>query len=52
VVFDIAGSSKKAKPPGAKVLADVIEIPGMGSFSMLVDPTGAAFALWQPKMPS
>ena len=52
MVFDIAASTEKAKAVGAKVLADVTEIPGMGSFSMFLDPTGAAFALWQPKMPA
>jgi uncharacterized protein len=52
LVDDIAASTEKAKSLGARVLADVTEIPGMGSFSMLVDPTGAAFALWQPKMPA
>jgi uncharacterized protein len=51
LVDDIAASTEKAKSLGAKVLADVTEIPSMGSFSMLVDPTGAAFAFWQPKMP-
>ncbi len=52
LVDDIAASTEKAKSLGARVLADVTEIPGMGSFSMFVDPTGAAFALWQPKMPA
>ncbi len=52
LVDDIAAPTEKAKSLGATVLADVTEIPGMGSFSMLVDPTGAAFALWQPKMPA
>ena len=52
LVDDIAVSTEKAKSLGAAVLADVTEIPGMGSYSMLLDPTGAAFALWQPKMPA
>ena len=52
LVDDIAAATEKARSLGAKVLADVTEILGMGSFSMLVDPTGAAFALWQPKMPA
>ncbi|MGO9016972.1 MAG: VOC family protein [Syntrophobacteraceae bacterium] len=50
LVDNIAASTEKAKSLGATVLADVTEIPGMGLYSMLVDPTGAAFALWQPKM--
>ena len=50
LVEDVAASTEKAKSLGAKVLADVTEIPDIGWFSMLLDPTGAAFALWQPKM--
>ena len=52
LVDDIAVSTGKAKSLGARFLADVTEMPGVGSFSMLLDPTGAAFALWQPKMPA
>jgi uncharacterized protein len=52
LVDNVEASTKKAKSLGATVLADVTEIPGMGWFSMLVDPTGAAFALWKPIMPA
>jgi len=52
LVSDVAASTEKARSLGATVLADVTEIPDMGWFSMLVDPTGAAFALWKPKMPA
>ena len=48
-VDDIAASTAKAKQLGAQVMKDVTEIPNMGSFSVLVDPTGAAIALWQTK---
>jgi predicted enzyme related to lactoylglutathione lyase len=51
LVSDVAVSTEKAKSLGATVLADVTEIPDMGWFSMILDPTGAAFALWKPKMP-
>jgi predicted enzyme related to lactoylglutathione lyase len=51
LVSDVAASTEKAKSLGATVLADVTEIPDMGWFSMILDPTGAAFALWKPKMP-
>lgn len=51
LVDDVAASTAKAKSLGAAVLQDVTEIPGIGLFSMLVDPTGAAFALFLPKMP-
>ncbi len=51
LVDNIEAFTEKAKLLGANVLAEISEIPDMGSFSVLVDPTGAAFALWQPKMP-
>ena len=52
LVNDVAASTEKAKSLGATVLEGVTEIPDMGWFSMLLDPTGAAFALWKPKMPA
>jgi len=50
LVDDIRAATQKAKTLGGQVTKDVTEIPGMGWFSVLVDPTGAAFALWQTKM--
>ena len=32
------------------MMKEITEVPGMGWFGILVDPGGAAFALWQPKM--
>ena len=32
---------------GATVMKDVTDVKDMGSFSILVDPTGATIALWQ-----
>ncbi len=52
LVDDVAASTGKAKSLGATVLQDVTDIPDIGSFSMLLDPTGAAFALFRPKMPA
>jgi uncharacterized protein len=49
-VDDIKASTEKARSLGAKVLQDVTEIENVGWFSMLVDPTGAAFAMFHPKM--
>ncbi|HTX39229.1 MAG TPA: VOC family protein [Bryobacteraceae bacterium] len=49
-VDDVRASTEKAKTLGARLLVDVTEVPGMGWFSILMDPTGATFALWQPKM--
>ncbi len=51
LISDITASTEKAKSLGATVLADVTEIPDIGWFSMFLDPTGAAFALFLPKMP-
>jgi uncharacterized protein len=50
LVDDVAASTEKAKSLRATVLQDVTEIPDVGWFSMLLDPTGAAFALFKPKM--
>ncbi len=49
LVDDAGASSRKARELGATVLKDVTEIPGMGAFAILQDPTGAVFAVWQPK---
>lgn len=48
-VDDVHAATDKAKSLGASILKDVSEVPNQGSFSILLDPTGAAFALWQPK---
>ncbi len=50
LVDDVAASTKKAKSLGATIAKEVTEVPGMGWFSVILDPTGAAFGLWQPKM--
>ncbi len=47
-VDDVAAATAKAKSLGATIVRDVTEIPNAGSFSILTDPTGATFALWQP----
>ncbi len=48
-VDDIGASTKKAKDLGATVMKEVTEVMGMGWFSVIIDPTGAALALWKPK---
>jgi hypothetical protein len=30
-------------------MRDVTEVPNAGSFSIIIDPVGAALGLWQPK---
>ena len=49
LVDEIGAATKKAASLGAKVVKDSVEVPNMGWFSILEDPTGAAFALWQAK---
>ena len=49
LVEDAAASTKKAKELGATICKDVTEMPGFGWFSVISDPTGALFGLWQPK---
>jgi len=49
LVDDVAASTKKAQALGARVCKDVTEVPNMGWFSVITDPTGATFGLWQAK---
>jgi predicted enzyme related to lactoylglutathione lyase len=48
-VEEIHAATQKAASLGATVIRDSHEIPNVGWFSILVDPTGAAIALFQPK---
>jgi uncharacterized protein len=48
-VDDIHASTEKARSLGAKIMQDSMEVPNMGWFSILMDPTGAVVAMWQPK---
>jgi predicted enzyme related to lactoylglutathione lyase len=47
-VEDINASTDKAKSLGATVLNGPAEIPNVGWFTVLKDPTGAVIALFQP----
>jgi predicted enzyme related to lactoylglutathione lyase len=47
LVDDIHAATKQATSLGAKVMKDVQEVPQMGWFSIILDPTGAALGLWQ-----
>jgi predicted enzyme related to lactoylglutathione lyase len=46
-VADVAASTARAKELGASPIQECVEIPE-GVFSMLLDPTGAPFGLYQP----
>jgi hypothetical protein len=50
-VADVVASTAKAKSLGATVLQDVMEVGEYGRMSVLTDPTGATFALWEAKNP-
>lgn len=47
IVDDVKATTEKAKSLGARVMKEVAEVPGMGWFSIITDPTGAALGLWQ-----
>lgn len=48
-VDDVQAATKKAQSLGATIAKDVTEVPDVGWFSVIVDPTGAELALWKPK---
>jgi uncharacterized protein len=48
-VDDVKAATAKAQSLGATVMKDVTEVPNMGWFSIIVDPTGAQLGLWQAK---
>jgi predicted enzyme related to lactoylglutathione lyase len=44
---DLDGDTQKAKELGATVLVPATEIPNMGRFSVIMDPQGGTFAIFQ-----
>ena len=49
VVDDLKAAAGKAKSLGAAVMKDVTEVPNMGSFVIITDPTGGMLGLWETK---
>ena len=49
LVDDVHASTAKAKSLGATSIKEAHEVPGVGWFSIFLDPTGACFAIWQAK---
>jgi predicted enzyme related to lactoylglutathione lyase len=47
VVDDVVATTEKAKSLGAQVIRELTEVPNMGEFSIILDPTGAALGLWK-----
>lgn len=52
LVDDVKASTAKAKSLGAMIIRDVSEVPNMGWFAILQDPTGGVLGLWQSKTKS
>jgi len=52
LVDDLRAGTDKAKSLGGKILKDITEVPDMGWFSIIQDPTGSVLGLWKhnPKM--
>ncbi len=48
-VDDVRASTDKAVALGGTLILDVQEITNVGWFSVILDPTGAAVALFKPK---
>ncbi len=46
-VDDVGASTQRARELGATVLSDVMQVGDFGKMSVLQDPAGATFALWQ-----
>lgn len=49
LVDDLDASTAKARSLGAHIIKEATEVPGMGRFTIFIDPTGAALALWETK---
>jgi predicted enzyme related to lactoylglutathione lyase len=49
LVDEVHAATQKATSLGAKVMREVTEVPDMGWFSIIIDPTGAPLGLWQVK---
>jgi uncharacterized protein len=47
LVDDVAAATQKAVSLGAKVAVGKQEVPNMGWFSIIIDPTGASLGLWE-----
>ena len=45
-VADVKKTIAKAEKAGATVVQPYMEIPGMGSLAVFIDPQGAAFGVW------
>jgi predicted enzyme related to lactoylglutathione lyase len=44
---DIPADVAKAKPAGATILVEHMEVPNAGTLAVIQDPQGAVFSLWK-----
>lgn len=47
LVDDLQAATERAKSLGGKVMKEQTEVPGMGSFTIISDPTGGMLGLWK-----
>ena len=47
LVDDLAATTAKAKDLGAQIIKENVPVSSMGTFSIITDPTGATFGLWE-----
>ena len=47
LVDDVEAATSKAQSLGGTLIKEVTEIPNMGSFSIIQDPTGGVIGLWE-----
>ena len=48
-VDNVASATKKARQLGGTIIKENETVPNMGVFSIINDPTGATFALWEAR---
>jgi hypothetical protein len=48
-VADVADTAERARRAGATVVVEPFDVMDAGRMALLADPTGAVFALWEPK---
>lgn len=46
---DVDATTEKARSLGATVVVEPMEVPGSGKMSIVQDPTGAVFGLWEAR---
>ncbi|HTD36944.1 MAG TPA: VOC family protein [Candidatus Limnocylindrales bacterium] len=49
LVDDLAASTEKARSLGGTVVQAMVPVAEMGTFSLVKDPSGAIFGLWETK---